>query len=167
MALGARPRRARGAYRTALCFQFVSLPLGWACGRVRRGGSTDAAFLYIFLLFCFVFGLPPTLTRKRVVVLRQRTPRQLPKPKTIKLASAQDRSPKCRGLPPPALGGVTAGNGGEHASPERGGRFLRNPPSPRAARGRQPIDTPPANKLKGGALRVAGCCGGGGDLASV
>ena len=61
-ALGARPRRARGAYRRALWFQFVGAPLGWACERgLDRRCFIFIQFLLYFTLFLFKPN-PPAVT---------------------------------------------------------------------------------------------------------
>ena len=59
-ALGARPRRARRAYRRALCFQFVGAPLGWACER----GLDRRCFFLIQFLFYFIIIFIILLTRR-------------------------------------------------------------------------------------------------------
>ena len=48
----------------------------WACSEAG-GGATDAVFLFYYIFLFFLFGSPPTLP-KRVLVLRKKVPNVTP-----------------------------------------------------------------------------------------
>ena len=119
--------RAEGARRPAeagpwgLSEGFVYRPRGYASGMgvsACSEGVLDRRCLKTKLyFFIYIFLVYHTRSPERGLWLVVNAHASCPSPKQANW-QAQDRSPKCRGLSPPALGGVTAGNGGEHASPE-------------------------------------------------